>query len=502
MFYYIDPGTGSMLFSIIIGIAATLYFSFRALVVKMKMRFSSKDVKASLVHERVPYVVYCEGRQYLNVFRPVVDEFEKRGLPLVYYTSMENDPVLCAGHAHVKAEYIGSGNKAFARLNFLEADVVLMTTPGLDVYQLKRSKNVCHYSHILHMPSDPTTYRMFGLDFFDSVLLTGDYQKEDIRYLEKLRGIKSKELVTVGCTYLDVLKEKFSHIKPEENHRFTVLVAPSWGPSALLSRFGEKLLDPLLETGFEVIVRPHPQSKTSEKELLDRLEKRYKEKGNIHWDFEADNSLSLSKADIMISDFSGVVFDYTFLKDKPVLYMLQGFDSLPYDCDDVPHELWQFSSLKKFGIPLAEEDLPRIGEVIKAASDSPQLAEARKEAKKEAWAHEGEAARCVVDYLASVEDAIRKERQQTTSCDYRAENVHQVLAFRKLVSEGDYGVKVDSRSDLTATILSCSDAFSLAAKLKAMHREVSVVDESHIAVNAHADLQLLEAIAAIKKEEA
>lgn len=52
MFYYIDPGTGSMLFSIVIGIAATLYFSLRALTVKLKMKFSTKDVKATLSQEK------------------------------------------------------------------------------------------------------------------------------------------------------------------------------------------------------------------------------------------------------------------------------------------------------------------------------------------------------------------------------------------------------------------------------------------------------------------
>ena len=494
MFYYIDPGTGSMLFSIVIGIAATLYFSLRALAVKLKMKFSTKDVKVSQSQGKVPYVIYCEGKQYFNVFRPIVDEFEKRGLPLVYYTSAEDDPLLSEGYLHVKAEYIGAGNKAFARLNFLDADVVLMTTPGLDVYQLKRSKNVRHYSHILHMPSDPTTYRMFGLDFFDSVLLTGDYQKEDIRYLEKLRGIKEKELVTVGCTYLDVLQRKFASLKPVSGHKFTVLVAPSWGPSALLSRFGERLLDPLVETGFEVIVRPHPQSKTSEKELLERLQKRYEDASNLHWDFEPDNSKALSQADLMISDFSGVVFDYTFLCDKPVLYMLQGFDSLPYDCDDVPHELWQFRALKRFGIPLKEEDLSRIGDVIKSASDSPELARARHQAKAEAWAWQGHAAEKVVDYLEEVEARMQGADAAQTSYDFRMDQAKHVLAFQSLVSEGSHRVALDPRSGILATLLSCENAPALAEKLRSVHMQVTVVDATHIAVGPMADKRLLDAI--------
>jgi predicted lysophospholipase L1 biosynthesis ABC-type transport system permease subunit len=36
---YIDPGTGSMLFSILIGAAATVFFVFRALLIKAKIFF-------------------------------------------------------------------------------------------------------------------------------------------------------------------------------------------------------------------------------------------------------------------------------------------------------------------------------------------------------------------------------------------------------------------------------------------------------------------------------
>ena len=241
---YIDPGTGSMLFSILIGAAATVFFLFRALILKIKFFFSGKkDGSAQVDSSYKPYVIYNEGNQYWNTFKPVVEEFEARKIPLEYLTSSKNDPIFEQKYNYVKAEFIGEGNSAFAKLNMLSAGIVLMTTPGLQVYQLKRSKNVKHYSHVLHMPNDATTYRLFGLDFFDSVLLTGDYQATDLRYLEEKRGINKKELVTVGCPYLDVYKQNIANIPEEENHPFTVLVSPSWGDVGLLKKYGEKLLD-------------------------------------------------------------------------------------------------------------------------------------------------------------------------------------------------------------------------------------------------------------------
>lgn len=410
---YIDPGTGSMLFSILIGAAATLYFLSKAAIIKIKMVLSGKKGDAASVDASYkPYVIYCEGKQYWNVFKPVVDEFESRKIPLIYYTSAKDDPIFSENYEFVKPEFIGEGNAAFVRLNMLSAGVVLMTTPGLQVYQLKRSKKVKHYAHVLHMPNDATTYRLFGLDYFDSVLLTGDYQKDDIRLLEKQRGINEKNLVTVGCTYLDVLSQKIASVPTEENHPFTVLVSPSWGKVGVLARYGEKLLDPLVKTGWRIIVRPHPQSKKSEPEMLQRLQTRYKDNKNLEWDFERDNIYSMKKADMMISDFSGIIFDYTFLCDKPVMYVASDMDLKPYDAYDLQKPLWQFTILEKMGIKLDEKDFERIGKVIKEASDSPELANARKEAKSTAWMHIGEAGKNITDFMIKTVTEQTKEVQK------------------------------------------------------------------------------------------
>jgi hypothetical protein len=393
-----------MLFSILIGAAATLYFLSRTLLIKLKVLVSGGVSARNKTG--CPCAVYSEGAQYWNVFKPILDEFEKRKIPLVYYTSSKDDPVFSRGYVFIKSEFIGEGNMAFARLNFLSAELLVMTTPGLDVYQLKRSKTVGHYAHILHMPSDSTTYRLFSLDYFDSVLLTGDYQADDIRFLEALRRTKKKELVTVGCTYLDVYAEKMKEFHSSipvdsKKNKSTVLVSPSWGPSGLLRRYGEKLLDPLVKTGKNIIIRPHPQSKKSETEILDRLIGRYGDYPSVEWDFEAENVRSLSRSDIMISDFSGIIFDYIFLCDKPVIYAGADMDLRPYDASDINHELWQTKTLREIGVELREDDFSKIGEIIDRAAKSASLKEARRRAKQTAWQYPGDAGKRAADFMLS-----------------------------------------------------------------------------------------------------
>ncbi len=408
MLLYIDPGTGSMLFSVFIGIAAAGYFLIKAMWIKLKFIFSGKTRRVADTM-KYSFVFYNEGIQYWNVFLPILREFEKRQISVQYYTSSESDPFFSMDWNYITGEFIGKGNKAFAKLNFLEADVCLMTTPGLDVYQLKRSKRVRHYAHILHAVDDATSYRLFGLDFFDSVLLSGEYQRKPIRELEERRGIPAKELPVVGCPYLDSFSLKLSKLPILQNSCFTVLISPSWGPSGILSRFGVQLLDTLSLSPFHIIIRPHPQSKKSEPELLKKLETKYEAFNNFEWDYNPENIISLSRADIMISDFSGIIFDYAFLRDKPFLYLNQKFNMEIYDASDVSEEPWKFVFVREAGIELTENMIPSIISVIQSASDSAELAEARKRGKYTAWQHIGESGKYAADFL------IEKQRE-VSSC--------------------------------------------------------------------------------------
>jgi hypothetical protein len=406
---YIDPGTGSILFSLFIGLAAAMYFFVRTLFIKAKYFISGRH--NAVLTKREAFVIYNEGIHYWNVFKPVLAEFEKRGIDVSYLTSAENDPFFNETYHHINGSYIGEGNKAFAKLNMLSADICLMTTPGIEVYQLKRSKGVSHYAHILHDTGDATCYRLFGIDWFDSILLSGEYQIEDIRKLEKLRGTPSKMLYVIGSAYLDVYNEKIKTLSVNDNGQFTVLVSPSWGPGSLLNEFGEKLLDPLSATEWEIIIRPHPQSKISEKEILKRLEEKYKDKKNIKWDYSPENITTLSKTDIMISDFSGIIFDFVFLFNKPIIYTNAFFNLEMYDASDLDHIPWRFEAVKEFGIELKKNNFEDIVAIIKKAKDNEIHATARIEAKKKAWQYIGESGKRAVDCLVNKREEVVASRE-------------------------------------------------------------------------------------------
>jgi CDP-glycerol glycerophosphotransferase (TagB/SpsB family) len=167
-----------------------------------------------------------------------------------------------------------------------------------------------------------------------------------------------------------------------------------------LRRYGEALLDPLVETGRRIIIRPHPQSRKSEQAMLDALTARYKGAGNLEWDYEADNLFSLSRAELMISDFSGIIFDYLFLFDKPVLYINHDIDFRPYDTFFLEREhLWHFETLRKTGVELTEKDFADIDGIIEKTLGSAELRDARCAAKEAGWRYQGEAGKRIADFM-------------------------------------------------------------------------------------------------------
>lgn len=395
---YIDPGTGSMLFAILIGIIGALGYVVRMAFVKIKFKLSagkSDDINS----KKIPFVIFSDSKRYWNVFEPICREFDKRGVDIVYMTASPDDPGLECNLPHVESKFIGEGNKAFAKLNFLNASIVLSTTPGLDVYQWKRSRDVSCYIHILHAAGEVVEYRMFGLDYYDAVLLAGDFQKEQIRKLEQMRNLPAKELVDGGIPYMDKMVERLKASGPAKDHERCVLLAPSWGPSSIFNKIGGDIIGKLLETGYHVIVRPHPQSFTSEKELMDKLMNEYPESDKLEWNRDVDNFEVLKRSDILISDFSGVTFDFALVYDKPIIYTDTEFDTAPYDAWWLDEELWTLRVLPKLGAKLTKDNMDTLKTMIDECIASPEYAAGRDDVRSQCWNCYGEGTKVTVDYL-------------------------------------------------------------------------------------------------------
>lgn len=410
---YLDPGSGSVLVSVIVALLAAAFYFLKSFFYE-KLRFLFK--KQSPVHkEDYDLVFYSEGGQYWNVFLPVLRELDRRGQRVVYLTSGSQDPGLSSGLEHVEAMDIGEGHQAYYVLNRLSAGVLVMTTPGLDVLQIKRSKKVGHYCHIVHGLEDTSTYPPYGVDYYDSVLVNGQHQQEVIRTLERQRGAKEKQVEIIGSTYLDIMLEELEAPSTDtlsvQAGRQTVLLAPSWGEKGFLGKFGGELLEKILQEDLNVILRPHPQSYTAEADLLKELKKRFSGSDKLVWDENPSGLEAMQKSDIMISDFSGIIFDYIFLFEKPVIVTDFKVDPRKFDMNGLPEKQSTLMGLikeDKIGYQLKEDEHRRIGAVVKQVLQDNRYAGSIEDLKKRVWLYPRESGKRGADFIEKILKDVRR----------------------------------------------------------------------------------------------
>lgn len=397
---YIDPGTGSMLFSVLLGIFMAALFGFRKAWIKVKsLILGGRYEKIS--GNKIPVVIFTDSKRYWNIFHPICDELNRRGIRTEYWTESEDDPAFDYHYENVTCRYIGNLNKAITKLNIMNAYICLSTTPGLEVYQWKRSKYTDIYIHIWHAASCGLMYRMFGIDWYDVLMLPGDFMEENLRKLEKIRNIPPRIMLKTGLPYFDVMANEVRSRTFEKSDTVTVLVAPTWGVNSLFNQLGDALIDRLIETGYNIVIRPHPQSYTAEKGMIERLKTKYPENEHFHWNADNDNLNVLGSSDIMISDYSGVVYDYAIIFDKPVICSLVEFIKDPYDVwwiEDAPRII---SILPEMTVKLEKKDVPDIKSIIDSALDDKEKAAVRAYAREHFWYNKGESTKYCVDYIES-----------------------------------------------------------------------------------------------------
>ena len=324
---YIDPNTGGALVALFLAVFGTLVFSVREVVSRLSVGSSLFKRKAS---ESADVVVYSDDARYASTFMPVLERLRADGVDVVYMTQSEDDPVLAREFANVRGVFVGRGRKAFSRLNFVSARLVLSTTPGLDVYGWRRSPYASEYVHVFHAMGTALGYRLYGLDFYDTLLMSSDALHGEVRAVERARDIHEKRLVTCGLPYFDELMRRAADLERTGEY---VLFAPSWGASSLLVRRGSEVIWSILEAGERVCVRPHPQSRVSDADVVERLKREF-EGADVVWSDTNDNLACLARAKAMVTDFSGVMFDYAFAFGGRVAYSLATYDPSAYDAFD------------------------------------------------------------------------------------------------------------------------------------------------------------------------
>ena len=326
-----------------------------------------KDYKAffSVVNKHL--VFYSEGKGFYKYFDGIIQYLLKNTNIVIHYiTSDPEDSVfkLAESEKRFKAYYIGE-NKLITLMMKLEADVVIMTMPDLENYHIKRSyiKKDIEYLYVPHgLDSINLTMRKGSVDHFDSVLCTGKNQVEEIRAIEKTYNLPEKKLIECGYPVLDDMRR--SYCKAEPHDKKQILIAPSWQKDNIVDSCLEEILDNLKGKGYSITVRPHPQHVRHKAEFMELLKEKYKQCEDIVIQTDFSSNSTVFNADLVITDWSAIGYEFAFTTCKPVLFINTPMKVMNPEYDKIDVVPMNIQIRAEIGAELSLNDLGRIDNVV------------------------------------------------------------------------------------------------------------------------------------------
>lgn len=307
-------------------------------------------------------IFYAEDEGYYPYFEGLIKKLiGDYNRTLCYITSNPDDPILQKSESRIKTFYLNKLLPFF--MAFVNCRVFVMTLTDLNQFHLKRSLNPVHYVYVFHsLVSTHMVYRYSAFDHYDSILCCGPHQVEEIRRHEELNELPPKRLAEAGYYRLEQIYEAYQKYSSEKSP--TILVAPSWGAANVLESCGEHLVELLLEARYEVIVRPHPETVRRSPDLVALFASKFGNNPNFTLETSVATHDSLLRADILISDYSGVALEYAFGTERPVLFLDVPIKVQNQRFKELGIEPLELSLRSEIGVIVSPKELETVPQVI------------------------------------------------------------------------------------------------------------------------------------------
>jgi len=357
-------------------------------------RLSVQDRSIVFYAEHSGYYPYFEG-----IIKKLTDEYDRT---LCYITSDRHDPILSNSDPRIKTFYLNRLLPFF--MAFVGCKVFVMTLTDLNKFHLKRSINPVHYVYVFHaLVSTHMAYRYGAFDHYDCILCAGPHQIKEIRQHEKLNNLPPKTLVEAGYYRLERIYQDYQEYvrqKPSQPDKEIILIAPSWGADNVLESCGEELVGLLLREGYQVIVRPHPETVKHSPGLIAQLTTKFGKSPNFTLEKSVATHDSLLRADVLICDCSGVALEYALGTERPVLFLDVPVKIKNENYRDLNIEPLELATRTKIGVIVKPEELATVPTVIsQLVSAAPQYKNAIIKLREQYLFHFGKSAEIGANYV-------------------------------------------------------------------------------------------------------
>lgn len=318
-------------------------------------------------------VFYSEKSGFYKYFRALIDELLSRSNITIHYVTNDPDDVIfevAKNEPRIRPYYIGL-KKMIPLMMMMEADIMVMTTPDLNKFYLKRSviDKKLEYVYIPHdMMSMHMSFREGAWDAFDTVFCAGPHIAREVRATEKVYGLPEKKLVEFGYPLSDMLveagEEARKNYMPRE--RKEILIAPSWQEDNLLDSCIDALIEGLYSEEYHITVRPHPEYVKRYRPRMDEIVARYADRVGEGLTFELDFSknTSLYSSDLIITDWSGVAPEFCFATHRPALFVNTKMKCMNPNWEKIGLTPVEISLRSELGMALDKEELVHVKETV------------------------------------------------------------------------------------------------------------------------------------------
>ena len=324
------------------------------------------DYKRFLAFENKQIVFYSEKNGFYKYFRDVVETIQRRTDVIIHYISSDpDDEIFSLTSDTFHTYYIEE--KLMVLMMRMDADIVVMTTPDLQKYYIKRSmvRDDVEYVYMDHgMNSVNLMLRKGALDAFDTVFCANDNVADELRAQEKVYGLKEKNLVPYGYAMIDNMIRAYEKQPPVKNEPPVILIAPSWQEDNIMDSCIDGLLKALLPMQYRVIVRPHPQYVRHYPEKLQALQAKYASSPNFTLQTDFSSNETVFNADVLVTDWSGTAYEYSFTTLKPCLFINTPMKVMNPDYRDIDVTPFDISIRNQIGIALEPGQIDQIAPAV------------------------------------------------------------------------------------------------------------------------------------------
>ena len=263
------------------------------------------------------YILFSESKYYRNHFEKLIKNLKQKFHNDVYYLTSDFEDYNFFKEK-IKTYYIGSGTVRHLIFYKFNCENLILTLTDIGNH-LPKSKNCDNYVYFFHaLESTHIIYTKEAYKNYDTIFSNGIYQEQELRKAEKIFNFPEKKIINTGYFYFDYLLQK---INPNIVQKNLILFAPSWSydKKNFFENHSLQLIQKLLDENYSVIFRPHSEHYKRSKVVIKEIINRFGKVNNFFFDTSSSNISSMEKSEILITDTSGIMFEFTLLLNRPCL---------------------------------------------------------------------------------------------------------------------------------------------------------------------------------------